>query len=253
MSEADGDTNSIVNQVCREKGVKFIATDCYGGFCRLFNDFGQKFEVLDKNGEEIKECDIIKISEAEEGVVEILENQKHNLEDGDEVTLTKIEGMDLKEGKTHEEEAFKKLTSINETIHKVKVLTPNSFKIGDTTKYKPYTGKGIAKALKTKVELKGISFKETMDKKADEIPLDMNLMIVDFEKLAHNQIMHICFLALDLFKKEKGSMPKAWSLVDARIFYDMAMKIAEAKKVDKDDLKDDSLMVKFFHMFPMMS
>jgi molybdopterin/thiamine biosynthesis adenylyltransferase len=186
MCETDGETNAAMNEICRKNGVKFIAADCYGGFCRLFNDFGDKFEVLDKNGEELKECDIISISNEEQGIIKILDNQTHNLEDGDEVLLTGIEGMDLLEGQTHEEEAFKKMTSINETIHKIRVLTPNSFKIGDTRKYKPYTGKGISKQLKTKVEMKGISFKTAMEKKASEIPLDMNLMIVDFEKMAHS-------------------------------------------------------------------
>jgi len=39
--------------------------------------------------------------------------------------------------------------SINETIWKVKVVTPYSFTIGDTTMYKPYCGNGIAKQLRT--------------------------------------------------------------------------------------------------------
>lgn len=48
-------------------------------------------------------------------------------------------------------------------------------------------------------------------------------------------------------------MPRPWHLGDARDFYTKAIKIAEAKGVDKDDLKDDTLMVKLFHIFPMMS
>jgi hypothetical protein len=29
-----------------------MSVDCFGPFARLFNDFGPKFEVIDKNGED---------------------------------------------------------------------------------------------------------------------------------------------------------------------------------------------------------
>lgn len=53
-----------------------------------------------------------------------MKGQKHPYEDGDEIIITKIKGMDSKteEGK-----------SINETIHKIKVINQSSFYIGDTT------------------------------------------------------------------------------------------------------------------------
>jgi hypothetical protein len=148
----DDATTSAVNAICRKNGVKFIAADCYGAFTRVFNDFGDKFEVLDKNGEELPDCNITKITIDEVATIDLLQNQRHKLEDGDEVVLSGIEGMKLKAGESHEDQAFKALTSINETIHKVKVLTPYSFTIGDTRKYEPYVGKGIVKQLKTKVE-----------------------------------------------------------------------------------------------------
>jgi hypothetical protein len=75
------------------------------------------------------------ISNAEEGLVELLPLAKHKFEDGDEVNLTGIDGMLLKEGETHPELAFAMCTSINETIWKVKVVSPYSFTIGDTRKY----------------------------------------------------------------------------------------------------------------------
>jgi len=52
--------------------------------------------------------------------------------------------MKLKEGMKHEDQSVKS-DSINDTIHKVTVLTPFSFKIGDTTMFEKYEGKGIAK------------------------------------------------------------------------------------------------------------
>lgn len=72
MTGADHVTQNLVDQYCRKKGIKFISADCHGVFTRVFNDFGEKFEVLDKNGEALQDVMIKGISNAEEGVVELL-------------------------------------------------------------------------------------------------------------------------------------------------------------------------------------
>lgn len=59
-----------------------------GAFCRIFNDFGDKFEVLDKNGEDLQEVMIKNISNEEIGVVELHPTVKHKFEDGDEITIS---------------------------------------------------------------------------------------------------------------------------------------------------------------------
>ena len=88
LTEAlDYATVIAVNKYCRSKGKKFICTDLVGVFGRIFNDFGEKFEVLDKNGEDLQDCIIKSISNEEQGVVELLPTNKHKFEDGDEVTF----------------------------------------------------------------------------------------------------------------------------------------------------------------------
>ena len=52
--------------------------------------------------------------------------------------------MKLREGEKHDDEQIKS-DSINETIHKVTVMTPYSFKIGDTRKFDSYGRNGVAK------------------------------------------------------------------------------------------------------------
>ena len=66
--------------------------------------------------------------------------------------------MNLLEGCSHDNEAFKHCTSINETIHKVKVVTPYAFRVGNTLKYSKYERNGIAKQLKVKKQLVFKSF-----------------------------------------------------------------------------------------------
>jgi molybdopterin/thiamine biosynthesis adenylyltransferase len=98
LTEADYKTVVAVNNYCRAKGKKFIYADIKGVFGRVFNDFGEGFEVLDKNGEELQDCMIKSITNEEEAVVTLLDTNKHNLEDGDEIMFTNVEGMKLKEG-----------------------------------------------------------------------------------------------------------------------------------------------------------
>lgn len=79
MTEADYATSQAINQFCRKRGIKFISADCHGVFSRVFNDFGETFEVLDKNGEALQDVIVQSISSDKEGVVELLQNQKHIL------------------------------------------------------------------------------------------------------------------------------------------------------------------------------
>ena len=76
-------------------------------FGRVFNDFGDSFEVLDKNGEELQDCMIKAFTAQEETtLVELLPNAKHKFEDGDEVLFEGVKGMELLEGKKQPDPSF---------------------------------------------------------------------------------------------------------------------------------------------------
>jgi ubiquitin-activating enzyme E1 len=77
LTETDYKTIVAVNNFCRKHGKKFINTDVYGVFGRVFNDFGDSFEILDKDGEELQDCMIKSISCDEKALVELLPNAKH--------------------------------------------------------------------------------------------------------------------------------------------------------------------------------
>ncbi len=89
MTEGNHAHFSLVNDFCRKKAVKFMAASVDGVFARCFNDFGDSFEVLDKNGEDTPELIIKEISQS--GVVTLI--SKHNLEDGDSVLIYQVQGM----------------------------------------------------------------------------------------------------------------------------------------------------------------
>jgi hypothetical protein len=118
----------------------------------MFNDFGDSHEVLDMNGEELKDCLIQTISCEEKGFVELMSTNRHDLQDGDEVHFVNVDGMKLREGeKQPEENKDCKSGGINDTVWKVKsVKNMYGFYIGDTRCYSDYTNNGIMKPLRMK-------------------------------------------------------------------------------------------------------
>ena len=79
LTESTYDEIVFINEYCRKRGKKFISADAHGVFTRVFNDFGDIYEVLDTNGEELPEVMIKSITNEEEGLVELLPNTKHKL------------------------------------------------------------------------------------------------------------------------------------------------------------------------------
>lgn len=157
-----------------------------GPYGYVFNDFGQDFEVTDKNGEETVEVMIENITNEEEGVVTLLNGQRHSYEDGEAVRISEIKGMSRKnvEGE-----------SINGTIHKIKVINQHSFSIGNTTEYTAYEGNGTARNMKLPITV-GFKSLESTHKEAN---IDGNLEYYDFTKGMNNRTLHLCFKALNEF------------------------------------------------------
>jgi hypothetical protein len=91
LTECTHEEILAVSDFCRVKGIKVIVADAYSVFTRVFTDFGDTFQVLDKNGEEMQDVMIKHINVAT-GEIELLPSNKHKLEDGDELTLLQLEG-----------------------------------------------------------------------------------------------------------------------------------------------------------------
>lgn len=86
------------------------------------------------------------------------------------------------------------------------MLTPYSFKIGDTRMYAEHEGNGIAKQLKPKVTIEFKPFKKSVLEE-EQLPLDMDMMLADFEKMQHPQLESLAFEALDIFRKTNSRFP----------------------------------------------
>ena len=158
--------------------------------------------------------------------------------------------MKLKDGESHEDKLITS-DSLNDTIHKVTVINPYSFKIGDTRKFSPYIEKGIVKQLRMKTTIKFKSFSETAFGSCEQLKMDENLVYADFEKLSNGQLSHVAFEALDKFKQtnEAKSGPRPWNLADALQFLEIAKPIADRYELSSAEWKADGHEKKFLLLF----
>ena len=234
LIETDYETQIAVNNYCRKNKIYFISTDAFGPFSGVFSDFGDEFIVVDKNGEELQEVMLGSISNEEQGVVKLLQGHTHKFEDGDEVIINGVEGMELID-KSQIEKDKNSTGSINGTKHKITTINASSFKIGDTTKYTPYQGNGLAKQIRLPISLKFQSLQQSLNEK---IPFDPNMTMHDFLKINHPYILHIAFQTLDAFNKKHNRAPKSWDLQDSDEFITLSTEIAKKVK-DYNPAEDD--------------
>lgn len=143
------------NEYCHAHGIKFLWAEVPGVYASLFVDFpgpiagsaeadeqmGAKGHfVTDLTGEQPARGLLAHVSSGNPGVVTVHEDSRHGLQDGDYVQFEEVQGMtELNVG--HSE------------ARPIKVLTPFTFSIEDTTLYKPFTGtKGSVAAEQSRAE-----------------------------------------------------------------------------------------------------
>ncbi len=78
-------TQLVLDGYCRKHKIALIIADVKGALCKVVNDFGTKFTVLDSDGEEAKECMIRDITTEAEGMVTTIVGQRHGFANGDTV------------------------------------------------------------------------------------------------------------------------------------------------------------------------
>ena len=124
-----------INEYCRsqKKPIGFIYTGCLGLFGFIFSDFSNKFKIYDKDGENSLWYAVEHISKGIPGVVTINSNRPHKFETGDFVAFSDIEGM---------------IELNTPEPRPVKVISPYSFTIEDTTQFHEYIKGGRVERLK---------------------------------------------------------------------------------------------------------
>ncbi|KAF1990891.1 ubiquitin-activating enzyme E1 [Aulographum hederae CBS 113979] len=195
----------VIAEFCHENGIYLVITDIFGLFGNIFTDFGKNFTVGDATGENPTSGIVAGIDP--EGLVTILDESRHGLEDGDYVTFTEIEGM----------------PELNNGLpRKISVKGPYTFSIGDVSGLGTYQRGGLYTQVKMP---KFIDFK-TFSTQLTEPELVMS----DFAKFDRPQQLHAGFQALHSFAEKKGSLPRPHNAQDAVEVFAIAKDIASSLK-----------------------
>uniref|UniRef100_A0AAX7SXG1 E1 ubiquitin-activating enzyme n=1 Tax=Astatotilapia calliptera TaxID=8154 RepID=A0AAX7SXG1_ASTCA len=200
-------------ELCHSHGIKFIVADTKGLCGQLFCDFGEKFEVLDRDGEMPASVMIQSISKDNPGVVICTDDQKHGLSDGDNVIFSEVQGM----------------TELNNMAPVgIKVRGPYSFSIGDTSAFSEYERGGVVNEAKQPVLL---NFKPLSEALQDHDLLVMN----DYGKISRHQTLHLAFQALHSFVKKEKRLPGLWSQSDADYLLTIVRELNEVAQLEELD------------------
>eukprot|EP01117_Protostelium_nocturnum_P002084 TRINITY_DN12724_c0_g1_i1.p1 TRINITY_DN12724_c0_g1~~TRINITY_DN12724_c0_g1_i1.p1 ORF type:complete len:1011 (+),score=274.61 TRINITY_DN12724_c0_g1_i1:161-3193(+) len=207
-----------INQICRKHGVAFINADVKGVFSSVFCDFGPKFVVSDKDGEQPTSLIIANISQENPGVVTIVEDSRIPFEDGEHISFNEVQGM----------------TQLNDAPSQpVKVLGKHTFSIQDTSSLSAYTGGGYATTVKTPLVVDFLSLEESLQ--------DPVFLEADWAKLEHAPQLHLGFQALHAFVKANGKHPEPHSDDHAQQVIKLAAEINEKAK-NKVEKIDENLL-----------
>ena len=83
----------MISDLCHSNKIGFIATDILGLFGYVFADLGDQWVVADKNGEPPRRGFVESITQDETGLVTLWDEKLHDLQDGDVVKFSGVEGM----------------------------------------------------------------------------------------------------------------------------------------------------------------
>eukprot|EP00051_Salpingoeca_urceolata_P001118 m.38770 g.38770 ORF g.38770 m.38770 type:complete len:1019 (+) comp11205_c0_seq3:99-3155(+) len=217
MTDAPAEQELAISDEAHAKGIAFISARTHGLFGHVFCDFGESFVVTDTNGENALSVMVASITKEKEGVVTCLDESRHGFEDGDYVTFSEIQGM----------------TELNDgTPHKIKVLGPFTFSIGDTSGFGDYVRGGYAVQKKMPKTLKFKSLRQSLS--------SPEFVITDFAKFDRPAQLHVGLQGLQKFGAKNGRMPKPKDAADAAEVLAFAKEIND-KSENKTDL-DEALL-----------
>jgi ubiquitin-activating enzyme E1 len=175
-----------LNKITHKLSIPFVMCGCYGLMGYLFNDFGEKFQVNDLDGE---------ISELL--IVESIENKmlkfkdQHKLSDGDHIQIVWDDDTES------EYKVYRKRSPILVELTEI----PNQ----DKLQYKKVLRKKISKIFEF----------EPLKRNLDEI----THVIADWSvPVNRTKILHKLHMCMDKYLSEFGSLPRAWSIPDYEVF-----------------------------------
>ncbi|KAM3836192.1 ubiquitin-like modifier-activating enzyme 1 [Diretmus argenteus] len=213
LTDSSLDDQKRFSEYCHSHGIKLIVADTKGLCGQLFCDFGEEFEVLDRDGETPVSAMIDNITKANPGVVTCICDQKHGFPEGCRVSFSGVRGMT-------------ELNNISPV--EIKVLSHYSFSIADTSGFSEYERGGTATEVKQPCMLKF--------KALDEALLDHELLVhTDYGKINRHHTLHLAFQALHNFMKKEQRLPEPRSQADADVLVAMVRELNASARLEQLD------------------
>ncbi|XP_049268863.1 ubiquitin-like modifier-activating enzyme 1 [Rhipicephalus sanguineus] len=191
LTETPLETQQSMAAFTHENNIPLIIADTKGVAGQIFCDFGEKFRVLDGDGEPPRSVLIRSISQVCQGVVTTSHKAPHGFKDGDYVTFSEVRGM----------------TEMNDCPPtEVKVLSPHQFSV--MPKYNGITGAGgIATEFKMPKDVKFQPLKESL--------LNPEFVTCDSPNADRGAQLHLGFQALHAFQEAHERLPRPWDMYEA--------------------------------------
>lgn len=218
-----------LNDLCRRKNSKFIATSVRGAFASAFCDLGDSFQVVDADGEEPRSSFVTCIK-CVEGRIETPEGERHDFRPGD---VVRIEGFGGVEGEWLDERELEVVGADGPTAFRVKDIS------GLGTGGEPAAGCRVVQ-VKKEVKLPPFLPLRRAMAPASILPL---ITPSDFAKMSDRRTLtvHACFASLDRYRRlHGGKLPTPGSSRDAAAFLDV-VRTCPYFREQKKDKKDKKL------------
>ena len=212
------DINKLIefNEMCHSqaKPIGFVLAGSLGLYGFTFVDYGDSFRVFDRTGEELRGTIVVSITKEEKGIVTVHEDKKHRFTTGDHVTFSEVQGMEEINGKSFE----------------IKVLSPYSFSIGDTSKFSDYKREGVATQIKVPEEMK---FRRLEASLLTPIPQGKHeLDTADYTKCPDQ--LHVILNGIFQYQKIHHALPNLNNEKDADELVSIVKEVNEKNKKSMD-------------------
>ena len=206
-----------LDEKCHENNISFIYCLSLGLACFIFSDFGKKHIITDSNGKERKSYFIKNVDKSGIFTIDQTNRDSFTLSTGNFVIFKEIQGIeDLNDGKPR----------------KVNYISKNSFSIDDKYDFEKYKVGGIVEEVIFPKEMNYKKFKDCFYLPyLESDPPDIN----DYTKEARNEILHLSFLAIHEYFKEKNNLPEINNNEQAKIVLDKAKVLYNKAKNNNED------------------
>ncbi|CDU20777.1 ubiquitin-activating enzyme E1, putative [Plasmodium yoelii] len=243
--------NNLVRSI-ENKNIAFLSCNIYGLCGYIFNDFGNNFICYDKDGENVKSCNISKIVKDVEGIVSFDFDKSLPFQNGDYVKFTNVEGMN----------------EINGKIYQIKNLKKYSFTIGDTSKFGDYIKGGECTQIKTNLKLNFKPYEYIKNKPLfslsdnnsdqlnninivanqkgeqiifEETKFPTSFIISDYSKLESSNYLHYAIQGLKWYETEYNCLPENYQNDEFEKIYKKACDLNNKDKEDKQSWSVEKL------------